>query len=218
MGNILARSRKKQAPDEGTGCRAARLSALFHFMMIPSETQLPPIVPPALPPRSWLYRRVLAPLLDLLKAGLAPEQLALTVGLGVAAGLVPVLGITTVLSAAVALRLRLNVAALQLVCHLLTPVQLLLLLPFLRYGGALMGHGNVIAHLTPAQLQYQARHEPLVLLRLLWRAELGGLLIWAVVAVPVVALLYFGLRPVFRRVVRKQEAAEELDATPAAEQ
>ncbi|GAA3966946.1 DUF2062 domain-containing protein [Hymenobacter antarcticus] len=101
--------------------------------MMPFET--PPLPPPA-PPRSWLRRRVLDPLLDLLKAGLSPEKLALTVGLGVAFGLVPTFGITTIVSAAVALRLRLNQAAMQLVAHLMSLFQLALLIPFLR-GGAI---------------------------------------------------------------------------------
>ncbi|MFD1469129.1 DUF2062 domain-containing protein [Hymenobacter caeli] len=169
-----------------------------------SPTPAPPAGPAARP--GWLRRVLLDPLVNLLKAGLSPGQLALTVGLGAALGVAPTFGLTTVIATGVALRLRLNVAALQLICHLLTPVQLLLLLPFLRYGGELLGQGNVMAHFTLAQLQRQVRHEPLAILRLLWRAELGGLLVWAVAAVPVVALLYFGLRPVFRRVVRKQEA------------
>ncbi len=184
------------------------------------DSSLPAPAPPGGPAArpGWLRRVLLDPLLGLLKAGLSPGRLALTVGLGAALGVAPTFGLTTLIATGTALRLRLNVAALQLVCHLLTPVQLLLLLPFLRYGGELLGHGNVLANLTLAQLQYQARHEPLVLLRLLWRAELGGLLIWAVAAVPVVALLYFGLRPVFRRVVRRHEAAEELANTPTTEQ
>jgi len=98
---MLARRRKKQAPREGTGCRAARLSAPLFFRMLPSETHFPPATPPVLPPRSWLRRRVLDPLFDLLKAGLSPGKLALTVGLGAAIGLIPAFGITTVLSAAV---------------------------------------------------------------------------------------------------------------------
>ncbi|OGX89142.1 DUF2062 domain-containing protein [Hymenobacter coccineus] len=180
-----------------------------------SSAPAPPEGPTARP--GWLRRVLLDPLLNLLKAGLSPGQLALTVGLGAALGVAPTFGLTTLIATGVALRLRLNVAALQLICHLLTPVQLLLLLPLLRYGGELLGQGNALAHFTLSQLQYQVRHEPLVILRLLWRAELGALLIWAVAAVPVVALLYFGLRPVFRRVVRKHEATEAL-ATPVAEQ
>ena len=175
----------------------------------------PPDGPAARP--GWLRRVLFDPLLDLLKAGLSPGRLALTVGLGVAFGVAPTFGLTTVITAVVALRLRLNVAAMQLVCHLLTPVELLLLLPLLRYGGELLGQGDVIAHLTLAQLQYQVRHDTGPILRLLWRAELGALLIWAVAAVPLVAGLFFGLRPVFRRVVRRYEVTEALAAVPATE-
>ena len=162
-------------------------------------------VPPPAAPRSWLRRRLVDPLLDLLKAGLSPEQLALTVGLGTAIGLVPLLGVTTVLSAAVALRLRLNVAAMQLATHLMTFFQLALLIPFLRAGARLLGQGAQVEHLTMPALRQLIDHEGWGAVgKLLWRAELGALLLWAVACVPLVALLYFVLRAVFRRVLAKQ--------------
>ncbi len=199
----------RKAPSEGTGCRAARLSAPLYFCMSPSETQLPPVVPP----RSWLRRRVLDPLLDLLKAGLSPQQLALTVGLGVAVGLVPAFGITTVLSAAVALRLRLNVAAMQLATHLMTFFQLALLIPFLRAGAVIMGQGDKVANLTVASLRQLIALEGWAAVgKLLWRAELGALLLWVMAMVPLVAVLYFTLRVVFRRVLVRQAATLDSEA------
>lgn len=166
---------------------------------------------PEPPPRTWVQRRLVDPFMSLLKAGLSPGSLALTVGLGVAFGLAPIVGLTTILSAAVALRLRLNVAAMQLVCHLLSPVQLILLLPFLRWGATLLGHGAEVANLSVAQLKsmwttYGWQH----VLHLLWRAELGGIIIWAVAAVPVVLALYVGLQPIFRKLLKRHEAAETL--------
>jgi uncharacterized protein (DUF2062 family) len=173
--------------------------------MSPSQSPPPPA---ATPPRSWLRRRLLAPLLDLLKAGLTPAQLALTVALGAAIGLIPLLGVTTVLSAAVALRLRLNVAAMQLATHLMTFFQLALLIPLLRAGARLLGQGDKVADLTlPALRQLIAREGWRAIVQLLWRAELGALLLWALGCVPLVALLYFVLRAVFRRVLTKQEAS-----------
>ena len=145
--------------------------------MSPSEIPLPPpVAPPApLPPRSWLQRRVLDPLLDQLKAGLAPGPLALTVGLGVAIGLIPAFGITTLLSAAVALRLRLNVAIMQLATHLMTFFQLALLIPLLRAGAIIMGQGDKVAHLTVASLrQLIAREGWAAVGKLLWRAAALG--------------------------------------------
>lgn len=159
-------------------------------------------------PRNWVQRRLLDPLLSLLKAGLSPGRLALTVGLGVAFGLAPTFGITTLVSTAAALRLRLNVAAMQLVCHLLSPVQLLLLLPFLRWGATLLGHGQEVAGLTLKKVRWLIKTDGWGVLRLLWRAEVGALLIWAVAAVPVVLGLYAALRPLFGRVIKRHQAAE----------
>ncbi|NML64012.1 DUF2062 domain-containing protein [Hymenobacter sp. RP-2-7] len=161
---------------------------------------------PTPPPRTWVQRHLLDPFLSLLKAGLSPGSLALTVGLGVALGVGPTLGFTTALAVAVALRLRLNVAAMQLVVHLLSPVQLLLLLPLLRYGAALLGHGAAVANLTLAQIEFMLKNDLGQLWRLLWRAELGALVLWLLGSVPLVAACYFGLKPLFKRVLARQQA------------
>ena len=170
-------------------------------MLIPDTQPLPL----ASPPRSWLRRQLLDPFLGLLKAGLAPDKLALTVALGMAFGLVPIFGITTVLSAAVALRLRLNVAAMQLAAHLMSVFQLALFIPFLRAGAALMGQREQVANLTVSGLRQLIAHEGWGAVgKLLWRAELGAMLIWVVAAVPLVTLVYFVLRAVFERVQARQ--------------
>ncbi|MVN77330.1 DUF2062 domain-containing protein [Hymenobacter sp. HMF4947] len=163
---------------------------------------------PEPPPRTWVQRRLLDPFMSLLKAGLAPSSLALTVGLGVAFGLAPIFGLTTLISTLVSLRLRLNVAAMQLVCHLLSPLQVLLLLPLLRWGAALLGHGQEVAHLSIDQIKHLISTQGWGVLHLLWRAELGALLIWAVAAIPVVLALYVGLQPLFRKLVKRHEEAE----------
>jgi uncharacterized protein (DUF2062 family) len=151
---------------------------------------------------------VLEPLLSQLRKGLSPTQLALTVALGAAFGLVPLLGVTTVLGTAVAVWLRLNVGALLLVSHLMSPVQLLILLPLLRYGASLLGgpSGNQI---TLARVQYLLSHDWQAALQLFWRAEVGALLLWLLGSVPVVLALYAGLLPVFRRLARRQAAPAE---------
>lgn len=164
---------------------------------------------PEAPPRTWMQRRLIGPFMSLLKAGLAPGSLALTAGLGVAFGLAPTFGITTLVSTAVALRLKLNVAAMQLVCHVLSPLQLLLFLPFLRWGATLLGQGREVAHLSMAQIKGMVKTDGWGhVLHLLWRAELGALMIWALAAVPVVLALYFGLRPLFKRFIDRHEEAE----------
>lgn len=84
--------------------------------------------------RAFLRRRLVEPLLALLRQGVTPRRLALSVALGAGLGLVPVLGVSTALCALAALALRLNLPAIQLVNYLLTPLQLLLIIPQLRFG------------------------------------------------------------------------------------
>lgn len=170
---------------------------------------MPPLSlqPPPSPPASWLRRRILDPLLNLLKQGLAPGQLALTVALGVVLGIVPLLGATTVLAALVAWRLRLNIAALQLITHLLTPLQLLLLPVLLAQGARLVG-GTSAQNLSVATLRHLIATNWREALHLLWRAELGALALWAVGGAALGGLLYLILKPVFTRIVARQAVAQ----------
>ena len=87
--------------------------------------------------RDFLQRRLAIPLLALLRQGVSPRKLALSLALGGTIGLMPVLGVSTALCALAALLLKLNMPAIQLVNYLLTPLQLLLIIPLLRFGESL---------------------------------------------------------------------------------
>jgi len=89
--------------------------------------------------KQFLRRKLVDPILGLLRQGLAPRELALCLALGTGIGLFPVLGISTPLLAVIALAQRLNLAAIQLVNYLIYPLQLLLIIPFVRLGEALTG-------------------------------------------------------------------------------
>ena len=47
--------------------------------------------------RSAIYRKLVQPFIDLLKQGVTPEKIALTVALGITLGVTPVIGSTTML-------------------------------------------------------------------------------------------------------------------------
>ena len=63
----------------------------------------------------WLRRKILDPLLALLRQGISPRRLALCVAIGIVVGNVPILGVSTLLCGALALLFRLNLPAMQLV-------------------------------------------------------------------------------------------------------
>jgi uncharacterized protein (DUF2062 family) len=82
---------------------------------------------------SW-KRKVLGPLRSLAEQGMSAEGIALCVVLGIVLGVFPVFGGPTILCALAAFFLRLNLPAIQCVNYLAYPLQLSLLLPFIRLG------------------------------------------------------------------------------------
>jgi uncharacterized protein (DUF2062 family) len=147
--------------------------------------------------RDFLQRRVVAPLMALLRQGVTPERLAMSVALGLGLGLVPVLGVSTALCAAAALALGLNLPAIQLVNYLLTPLQLLLIIPQLRLGEWLVGAPPFPITLESGLAMLAEGVLPAV--RTLSTAILHATLAWLVLAPLLVLILYFILAGVFRR-------------------
>ncbi len=83
--------------------------------------------------------------------GLAPETVALIFVLGIVLGIFPVFGLPTLLCAAAAVVFRLNLAAIQLVNQVASPLQYLLLAPLGRAGASIIGSrtsSNIIEHVV----------------------------------------------------------------------
>src|SRR6267154_4289891 len=82
----------------------------------------------------YFKRRLVRPILNLLRQGITPEKIALSVALGAALGVFPALGWSTTLCAIAAIVLRLNLPAIQLVNYFVYPSQIVLLVPFFLCG------------------------------------------------------------------------------------
>jgi hypothetical protein len=137
-----------------------------------------------------------------LRQGISPPRLALTLALGFAIGCIPVVGIPTLVCAGLALALRLNLPAIQAANYAVMPLQLILIVPFVRLGGWLFPSGSTQVATASALLHAS----PWILL-----SQLGGfaghaLLGWLVIAVPAVALMTATLTPLLRRVPAFAEA------------
>jgi uncharacterized protein (DUF2062 family) len=146
--------------------------------------------------RAWLRRRLIEPLLALLKQGITPEKLALSVAFGIGIGLVPILGVSTALCAAVALLFKLNMPAIQLINYALSPLQLLLIIPFVRLGEKLTGAAPFPITISGGlELLSQG---VLRAIEVLWDAIVHAALAWILIAPIAIFLLYRLLLPVFR--------------------
>lgn len=144
-----------------------------------------------------LFRRyVVGPVLTLLEQGLTPEKLALSLALGVMCGLFPVLGATTLLCVAFGFGLRLSHAALQLANYVVYPLQVALILAFLRLGERTLRAPPV--HLSLPTIFALARENPGLFLERFGLSALHAMLGWGLVAPFVAAGLYFVLLTVLR--------------------
>ncbi len=99
-------------------------------MSVPSST------PPA--PTLW-QRRVVVPILAQLTQGITPEKIALTLAVGSACALFPILGTTTLLCLLVGILLKLNQPLIQLVNALCSIPHLFGVYGLIRFGDLLFG-------------------------------------------------------------------------------
>ena len=137
-----------------------------------------------------VVRRLAAPALSrfqaLLVCGMTPRKLALTLCLGCAVGVLPLLWGTSLLCILLAHLLRLNQVALQSVNYLLYPLQLALLVPFYKLGAWLFPWSPPL----PLQVFATLAAHPLDSWHLLGWITLQSLAAWVVTALPAALLLY----------------------------
>lgn len=149
------------------------------------------------PERSFLRRRLVDPVTDLLKQGASPEKLAVSLALGAAFGLFPIIGVTTALCVAAGFAFRLNHPALQLVNYAVYPLQVSLVLGFVRVGEWLLGARPV--SFSPLTLVASFQADPSQFFAEFGMTGLRGILGWSVVAPFVALALYFLLVVPLRR-------------------
>ena len=150
---------------------------------------------------NFFKRKLINPLLAVLKAGITPEKLSLTVALGAIIGLIPAFGVTTIIGASVAARFRLNSPILLLISYFVNPIQI----PLVKLGIFLFG-GTPLRY-SLAQIMEMFRKDWLETVNQLWVANLLGIAAWALLAIPLGFGVYFLTLPVFRKVVRTQQIA-----------
>jgi len=130
-----------------------------------------------------------------LRQGVSPRRLALTLALGFAIGCIPVVGAPTAVCALLAVGLRLNLPAIQAANYAAMPLQVALIVPFVRLGGWLMTRMPHMAlafrRLAPMQVHFFPK---------MFQWALQGLVAWTVIAAPTVILLTLALIPLLRRI------------------
>jgi uncharacterized protein (DUF2062 family) len=149
-------------------------------------------------------RRVLVPILDLLRQGITPEKIALSIALGITLGVTPVIGSTSILCFLAAVLFRLNVPAIQLVNYFVYPLQLALLIPFLRMGAWIFAARPL--QISVSQVFQMIRSDAWSAIALLWTATMHALVAWLAIGSLGALMLYLILVPVLKRLSRSTPA------------
>jgi len=136
-------------------------------------------------------------IVELLRQGVRPEQIALTLALGLTLGTIPILGTTTLLCSSSALALRLNVPLILAVNYCAYPFQLLFYIPLLLLGASLLDAS--LPPLTVTGVYVMIKSDLWGSIQMLFWANLGAVLIWGSIAAPVGFLLYTVTRPLITR-------------------
>ena len=141
--------------------------------------------------------RVVEPILDLLRQGVTADKISLSIALGITLGVIPILGSTTLLCFVMAAVLRLNLPAIQLINYLVYPLQLVLLIPFMKMGQWLFREKPTT--LTLAQILNLTRQNVWHAIAALWTVTMHALVVWLVLGSLAAPILYWMLAGVLRR-------------------
>jgi len=155
--------------------------------------------------RRWL----IDPLVLQLTQGVSPEKIALTLAVGSATALFPILGTTTLLCIAAGIVLKLNQPIIQSINIVCVFIWVPLLVAFVHLG-------DVLTHTASSSLDVPAmmsafRHHPAEFFREFGVTAWHGILGWAVVAPFWIPSIYFltrgPLRAAAHRIKLRREAA-----------
>lgn len=146
---------------------------------------------------NWFKRKLIDPILNLLKQGVEPHKLALAISLAFTLGFFPVFGAHSLLCLLVIWLFRLNPAAVFLVNNLAYPLIFALYLPQIRLGEWMFNAPPFSFQVT--EVIELVSSKPLQAIKDLWDATMHAIAAWCLIAIIATPLLYFVLRAIFTR-------------------
>ncbi|TKY49919.1 hypothetical protein E2542_SST27368 [Spatholobus suberectus] len=149
---------------------------------------------------NWFQKKITDPLLSIIRRGAEPNQLAFSAALGLTLGVFPICGVTVFLCG-------MAIALLGSFCHaptvmlanfIATPIELSLVVPFLRFGEFISGgsHFPLTSDALKKVLTGQASREVIL-------SVAHALLGWLVATPFILGALYIVLLPCFKILVHK---------------
>ncbi|MBT5904093.1 MAG: DUF2062 domain-containing protein [Opitutaceae bacterium] len=158
------------------------------------------------PKHGFWRRRIVAPIKQQLTQGVTPQRVTYTLGVGTVCSLLPFLGFTSLLNLGVGVALRLNQPLLQVLNQLLGPIQLLMILVYVR-GGELVWGATENAFSVTAMISSFAELSFAEFIQTFGWAGVHAFTAWLLTAPLLFALVYLPLRPLIERLAQLRDTS-----------
>jgi uncharacterized protein (DUF2062 family) len=155
-----------------------------------------------------IYHKVLLPLKVLPANGFTNEKLAFSLTIGILVGCFPIIGTTTVLGVLLAALFRQNLAVIQSLNWIMAPVQLILILPLIRFGAVLFNASSqkIQLHLIVHAFDQGILHG----ITFLGILSIYAIIAWVLFAIPVGAACYFTIFYLLNRWKKKNNKLSDV--------
>ena len=130
----------------------------------------------------------------LLKQGLTPKQLALSLVVSTLVSIFPIFGISTIVLTSIALPFRLNLPIMIAFSYIVGPLKFLVLIPFINLGASVFGEEHTLLSFEAIKASYETGFW--ITAKALSYELLCGTVGWAITAVPLGVVLYFILKTI----------------------
>ena len=124
-----------------------------------------------------------------LKQGITPNKLAITCALGMVIGIFPIMGASTLICFILSIIFRLNIPVMQLVNYVVIGLQVICIVPFIKFGKYLFGLPGL--SYSQDELIWLFQNDFWKLLKDSSVAFAGGVGAWLLVSIPIFFALYF---------------------------
>lgn len=157
--------------------------------------------------KEFFNSKLIKPLLGFIKTGTSPTKLALGMAWGIVLGIIPLIGINTLLCILVAFVFKINMGVVQLVNYFVYPLQLILFIPFIKVGIYLFGKNTLSYPLEDIWDRLQVNF--IETLGDIWMVNLFGIFIWLAISPLLYQLTYMGSKYLINRVYKEEKDKEK---------
>ncbi len=130
----------------------------------------------------------------LLKQGLTPKQLAISLVVSALVSVFPIFGISTIALTCIALPFRLNLPIMITFSYIVGPLKFIVLIPFINLGANILGTEHTLLSFETIKASYKASFFDTA--KTLSYELLCGTVGWILIAIPLGIVFYFLLKAI----------------------